>query len=135
MKFDTMTLPEETESAPDGSEARPLLRLGGGSAAHFTVPPRAVSGAIVHRTVEEIWYFTAGEGQLWRRQGDREESVEVAQGTCVTIPLGTSFQVRNTVDEPLKFICLTMPPWPGNGEAKRVEGPWAIKSGLEEDRQ
>jgi len=115
-----MRFPEESEPAPDGSTVRSLLRLGGGSVVHCTLPPRKVSDAVVHRTVEEIWYFTAGRGQLWRRQGDREESVEVAPGTCVTIPLGTSFQFKSTGDEPLTFICITMPPWPGNEEAKRV---------------
>ena len=131
MKFDTMHLPEESELAPDGSTVRPLLRLGGGSVAHCTLPPRKVSGAVAHTTVEEIWYFTGGRGQLWRRQGDSEESVEVAPGTCVTIPLGTSFQFRSTGNEPLTFICFTVPPWPGNEEAALVEGPWVRHSSLE----
>jgi len=129
-----MCLPEDSEPAPDGSDARPLLRLGGGSAVQCTLPPRKVSDAVLHKTVEEIWYFTVGEGQLWRRQGEREESVNVSPGTCVTIPLGTSFQFINTGDEPLTFICFTMPPWPGNEEAERVEGPWSKHSSLEADR-
>ena len=134
MKFDTMQLSEGSEPAPDGSDVRPLLGLGAGSVVHCTLQPRKVSSAVVHCTVEEIWYFTGGRGRLWRRQGDREESVEVAQGTCVTIPLGTSFQFKSTGDEPLTFICITMPPWPGNEEAERVEGPWGKHSSLEADR-
>ena len=26
--------------------------------------------------------------------------------------------------DPLQFLCITMPPWPGDSEATVVEGPW-----------
>ena len=50
--------------------------------------------AVAHRTVEEIWFFLAGRGQMWRRQDDHEEIVTVEPGVCLTIPLGTHFQFR-----------------------------------------
>ena len=124
VRFETKILPEEFELAPDGSEVRPLLGLRGGSLAHCTLPVNGVSLAVRHRTVEEIWYFIGGEGQVWRRQGDREETVDVVPGACLTIPLGTNFQFRNTGGEPLRFLIATMPPWPGDHEAVRVEGRW-----------
>jgi len=124
VRFETKILPEEFELAPDGSEVRPLLRLRGGSFAHCTLPVDSVSLAVRHRTVEEVWYFIGGEGQVWRRQGDNEETVNVVPGTCLTIPLGTNFQFRNTGSEPLRFVIATMPPWPGEGEAEMVEGRW-----------
>jgi len=33
--------------------------------------------AVVHRTIEEVWYFTSGHGHMWRRLGECEEVVEV----------------------------------------------------------
>jgi mannose-6-phosphate isomerase-like protein (cupin superfamily) len=41
----------------------------------------------------------------------------------LTIPIGTHFQFRSIGDEPLAAIGVTMPPWPGEGEAVVVTGP------------
>ena len=115
--------------APDGSEIRLLLALPGGSAVHCTLPSGGVSLAVTHRTVEEIWYFLSGQGQVWRKAGDDEETVEVVPGTCLTIPLGTHFQFRTTSAEPLCFLITTMPPWPGPDEAVRVADYWTVVGG------
>lgn len=45
-------------------------------------------------------------------------------GTAIDIPVGTAFQYRNTSDADLKFLCVAMPPWPGDSEATLVKGPW-----------
>lgn len=120
-----MRLPAAPDAvAPDGSEVRVLCRVGRASMAHFTLPPRAVSKAVAHRTVEEVWFFVSGRGRMWRRLGDREETVEVGPGVSVSIPLGTRFQFRCDGDEPLSAVGATMPPWPGEDEAYAVEGPW-----------
>ena len=79
-----------------------------------------MSVAVAHRSVEEIWFFLKG----WRKQGEREEIVGVDPGVCITIPVGTHFQFRCFEIEPLSAIGVTMPPWPGEEEAYRVEGPW-----------
>ena len=110
--------------APDGSEVRLLLGLAGGGMAHFSLAPGQVSKAVTHRTVEEIWYFLSGRGQMWRRQGQRESVVDVYSAVCITIPLGTHFQFRSCGDEPLAAVAVTMPPWPGDGEAIVVDGAW-----------
>ena len=110
--------------APDGSEVRILCSVGRGSMAHFALPPQAVSKAVAHRTVEEVWYFISGRGQMWRRSHDGEEIVDVEPGVSITIPLGTSFQFRSVSQEPLSAVGTTMPPWPGEGEAYAVEGIW-----------
>ncbi len=123
-EFKTKHLQDEFEFAPDGSEIRPLIELGGSSFAHCTLQPRRTSFAVSHRTIDEIWYFIGGEGEVWRRQGGREEVVEVGAGACLTIPQGTHFQFRNTGGEPLRFLIVTMPPWPGDQEAMPVEGHW-----------
>jgi mannose-6-phosphate isomerase-like protein (cupin superfamily) len=48
----------------------------------------------------------------------------VHPGICVTIPLHTHFQFRNTGTEPLCFIIATMPTWPGPQEATNVPNHW-----------
>lgn len=123
--FDTKHLPAAHDAiAPDGSDVRVLLGLRAGGMAHFELAPGQVSMPVAHRTVEEIWYFVSGRGEMWRRQGDREETVPVEPGVCLTIPLGTHFQFRSLGDQALAAVGVTMPPWPGEGEAYRVEGKW-----------
>jgi len=127
--FDTMRLPADRDVvAPDGSDVRILLRLPGGSMAHFELPPGRASGAVAHRTVDEIWYVLSGRGQMWRRQGDgardREQTVDLEPGACLSIPAGTHFQFRAAGDVRLAAVAVTMPPWPGEGEAYPVPGAW-----------
>lgn len=125
MKFDTQKLPAiPGATAPDGSDVRILLGLQGGGMAHFELQPGQMSKAVAHRTVEEVWFFLTGRGQMWRRQNGREEVVAVEPNVCLTIPLGTHFQFRTLGDEPLAGIAVTMPPWPGADEAYLVEGKW-----------
>jgi mannose-6-phosphate isomerase-like protein (cupin superfamily) len=123
--FETKHLPAKPDIvAPDGSDVRVLLGLKGGGMAHFELGPNQVSKAVTHRTVEEIWYFLSGRGELWRKQNGRTAIVEVYPGISLTIPLGAHFQFRSFGHEPLAAIGVTMPPWPGEGEAMVVEGTW-----------
>jgi mannose-6-phosphate isomerase-like protein (cupin superfamily) len=126
MTFETRNIPATSDAiAPDGSEVRLLGSLPRGSMAAFRLAPLAVSKAVIHRTVEEIWYFTAGYGRIWRKLGDREEITEVASGLSITIPTGTQFQFRCDGGEALEAVAVTMPPWPGADEAFVVPGKWA----------
>jgi mannose-6-phosphate isomerase-like protein (cupin superfamily) len=61
---------------------------------------------------------------MWRRSAEREEIVEVSADVCITIPLGTRFQCRSLGREPLAAVGVTIPRWPGDGEATVVDGPW-----------
>ena len=54
-----------TVTAPDGSDVRVLLATNRGSCAHFELAGGQTSIAVVHRTVEEIWFFLGGRGQMW----------------------------------------------------------------------
>ena len=90
----------------------------------FTLAPGAVSRAVAHRTVEEIWCIVAGRGRLWRKGGDAEEVTDLAPGLSLTIPAGTAFQFRNEGDEALQIVAVTMPPWPGEDEAIAAKGHW-----------
>jgi mannose-6-phosphate isomerase-like protein (cupin superfamily) len=110
--------------APDGSDVRPLLSLPGGSLAHFELAGDRTSIAVAHRSVEEIWFVIGGRGEMWRKGKEREEITALAAGLSLTIPLGTAFQFRSFGPEPLTIVAITMPPWPSEGEADRVEGKW-----------
>ncbi|MGB8435103.1 MAG: ester cyclase [Burkholderiales bacterium] len=114
----------QTAAALDGSDVRVLLGLKDGGMAHFELAPGRISRAVTHRTVEEIWVCVSGCGEMWRRQGEREAVVRVEPGVCLTIPLGTHFQFRALGREPLGIVAVTMPPWPGDGEATVVPGRW-----------
>ena len=128
--FDTKRLPDQPDAiAPDGSEVRILLSLERGSMAHFALAPGETSIAVAHRTIEEIWYFLGGRGEMWRKLGEQEETVTVDPGVCLTIPCGTQFQFRSLGSEPLAAIGITMPPWPGEGEAYPVAGKWEATAG------
>ena len=125
MNFKTKRLPTNRDAiAPDGSNVRILLTLAGGGMAHFELPAGETSKAVTHKTVEEIWYFISGRGKMWRKLNDQEEIVDVDQGVCLTIPLGSQFQFRSLGNESLVAIGVTMPPWPGEGEAIIVDGIW-----------
>ncbi len=123
--FTTRRLPATPDAvAPDGSDVRVLLRLADGSMAHFQLAPGQTSNAVAHHTLEEIWYFLSGRGEMWRKQGDQEEVVAVEPGVCLTIPAGTHFQFRSFGPEPLAAVGVTMPPWPGEGASYDVAGKW-----------
>jgi mannose-6-phosphate isomerase-like protein (cupin superfamily) len=124
--FATKTLGADADAiAPDGTRVRLLLSLGGGSMAHFELAAGAVSHAVAHRSVEELWYVLSGRGALWRRSSEGERIELLEPGMALTIPLGTAFQFRAEERAPLTFVAVTMPPWPGAGEAVPVTGPWS----------
>ena len=109
--FATMPLPlEPTVTAPDGSDVRVLLRLSGGSMAHFQLAEGRTSRAIAHRTVDELWYVLAGRAQMWRSKDAHEEIVMLEPGTSISIPVGTSFQFRSLGPGPFSAVGVTMPP-------------------------
>ena len=116
--------PEPQATAPDGSAIRFLLKGNRGELNHFTLPPHQTSTAVVHRTIEEIWYVLEGQGQVWRQEETREEILDLSPGVSFDIPTGTRFQFRNTGLEPLSVLIATMPSWPGDNEAIPVDGPW-----------
>jgi mannose-6-phosphate isomerase-like protein (cupin superfamily) len=125
MPWETKRLPARPDVvAPDGSDVRILLRLAGGSMAHFELGPGKTSLAVVHRTVEELWFFVAGRGEMWLADDDRDDVVDVEPGVSLTIPVGTRFQFRALGPEPLAAVGVTMPPWPDEDEAVTVDGRW-----------
>jgi mannose-6-phosphate isomerase-like protein (cupin superfamily) len=92
-----------------------------------TLRAQNISYAFKHKSVEEIWYFLGGEGQVWRKLGEREKEIDLRAGFSLTIPTGAHFQFRTAGTEPLCFIIATIPPWRGAEEAVRVEDHWPTK--------
>jgi mannose-6-phosphate isomerase-like protein (cupin superfamily) len=108
--------------APDGSEIRPLLSVPAASVVHCTLPAGAVTQAVRHRTVQELWYVLSGTGDLWRDAGP----VALRPGVATAIPLPGAFQFRAGASEPLVLFIATFPAWPGPQEAEAARGPWRL---------
>ena len=122
----TILLPRYPDAkSPAGADIRYLMDSEIGGMIHSTVPPLQINRATVHATVSEFWYVLEGHGEIWRDDGVSSDVTELMPGTSIDIPVGTSFQYRNVSKSELKFICVTIPQWPGELEAKFVDGKWA----------
>jgi mannose-6-phosphate isomerase-like protein (cupin superfamily) len=110
--------------SPAGAEIRYLIGGATGNMIHSTVPPGQVNRATIHASVSEFWHVLAGDGRIWRRDGTGEQIVALTPGVTIDIPVGTAFQYRCDGREPLQFLCISMPPWPGDEEATVIAGPW-----------
>jgi mannose-6-phosphate isomerase-like protein (cupin superfamily) len=108
----TCDLPENPHYTwPSGvSEIRLLPSLAEGELAHATASPESVSAAAVLTSIAEFFYVLEGQGELWRKQGDVEQVVELSPQHCYSIPAGVEFQYR-VGPEPLRFIVCSAPRW------------------------
>lgn len=115
-------------TAPDGSTVRLLLTDQHGatrcSVVEVSIAAGEISRPVRHRTVEEAWYVVEGSGEVWRCPPAATPAdvapAAVSPGDALTIPTGWVFQFRADPDQALRFICVTMPPWPGMDEAVAV---------------
>ncbi len=116
---------ERDYAAPDGSDIRLLPTFESGGLCHCTLHAGTVSKPVKHKTVSEIWYCISGKGVIWQKNNDGELVKEFTGGDSFTIPLGNSFQFKNTGQDPLYVIICTMPKWPTEKEeAIPSEGKW-----------
>ena len=120
----TILLEQPDGKSPAGADVRFIMDGETGDMIHSTVPPHQINKATVHATVSEFWYVLEGHGEIWRDNGSESDVTILVAGTSIDIPVGTAFQYRNVADADLKFICITMPPWPGESEATVVDGKW-----------
>ena len=121
----TRPFPETPDGrSPAGAEIRYMMEGATGNMIHSTVPPGQVNRATVHATVSEFWLLLSGREEIWRRDESGEEVAVLEPGVSIDIPVGTAFQYRCTGAEPLRFLCVAMPRWPGNAEATQLDGPW-----------
>ncbi|HVF78215.1 MAG TPA: cupin domain-containing protein [Solirubrobacteraceae bacterium] len=94
----------------DGSTIRELagrvsLPTANQSLAEATVPVGGATAEHYHVVSEELYFFTAGSGNL--RVGD--EYRDVHTGECVVIPPGAVHKLTNTGVEPIKLLCCCAP--------------------------
>ncbi|MBZ0307709.1 MAG: cupin domain-containing protein [Anaerolineae bacterium] len=121
----TTLLPDSPDAkSPAGADIRYLMDDAIGGMIHSTVPPHQINKATVHATLSEFWYVLEGHGEIWRDNGIESGVTTLVPGVAIDIPVGTAFQYRNVGDTDLKFICITMPRWPGSAEATYVQGKW-----------
>ena len=119
------TLPAKPDAkSPAGADIRFIMDGPTGNMIHSTVPPGQINRATIHKTVSEFWYVLEGEGEIWRKDGQEARVTALVAGVSIDIPVGTAFQYRNVGTTPLKFICISMPPWPGDDEASHLDGAW-----------
>lgn len=119
---ETILPPVPDAKSPAGADIRFVIDGPTGNMIHSTVPAGQINWASVHATVNEFWHLFSGTGETWRRDGVAERITELAPGVSIDIAVGTSFQHRGTGEAPLSFLCVTMPPWPGDHEATYVDG-------------
>lgn len=119
------TLPPAADAkSPAGADIRFIMDGATGNMIHSTVPPGQINKATVHETVNEFWFVLEGDGEIWRRDDDEEQITSRVPGVSIAIPVGTAFQYRNVGTSPLKFVCISMPPWRGDHKASHLECVW-----------
>ena len=96
----------------DGSEIRELAGIPSGNArnqslAQATVPPGGDTIEHYHRTTEEIYLFTRGNGRM--RLGEDEFTVRA--GDCVVIDPGVKHKLWAANEEELVLLCCCAPPY------------------------
>jgi len=94
----------------DGSEIRELLAhrnsaIRNQSLAEARLPPGGCTVPHYHVKTEEIYFITAGEGQM--RIG--AEVHPVRPGDAIAIPPGAVHQICNTGGETLRLLCCCAP--------------------------
>jgi mannose-6-phosphate isomerase-like protein (cupin superfamily) len=111
MSPDVLRLEErEAFITADGSEIRELAGVPSGNAvnqslAQATVPAGGDTIEHYHRTSEEIYYFTRGNGRM--RLGDDEFAIR--DGDCVVIEPGVRHKLW--ADAELVLLCCCAPPY------------------------
>jgi mannose-6-phosphate isomerase-like protein (cupin superfamily) len=96
----------------DGSTINELLhpkhdRVRGMSIAEATVAAGARTHPHRHRAGEEVYYTLSGEGVL--QLGGRQERMQ--PGSIHLIEPGVDHSVTALADAPLRFLCVTAPPY------------------------
>ena len=77
------------------------------SLAEATIPVGGATTEHYHRTTEELYLISAGQGRLLI---DGEERL-VEEGDCALIPPGARHKLFNVGEQPLRVVCACAPPY------------------------
>ena len=123
--WDTGELPAEpTQISPGGkTEIRMLPNLPSGEVTHAHLARQEISTPAYLDGHDEFFYVLAGRGEIWRKDDDVEEVVELRPQRCVSIPDGILFQYRS-LHEPLVFLVVVAPRWTKDHWHEAPAGRW-----------
>jgi len=111
--------------ADDGSWIKNMSSIGAVQTVLCILGPQNAIQASRHKTVSQIWYVTNGQGQAWLSDsGGHESLIDLKPGVSFAVPLGYSFQFRNTGNVDLNIFIVNTTPWTGDGELIPVENHW-----------
>ena len=129
--WQTEDLPEAPDYVSPGgtSEIRLLPSFPSGELAHAKAPPECVAKPAILTGITEVFYVVGGSGELWRRQGESEETIELVVGRSPTIPPGVDFQYR-THSDPLELIVFSAPRWEREAWSEGEPREWPEDSAL-----
>jgi hypothetical protein len=84
---------------------------------------------VYHKTVEELWYFLSGEGEVWRKHTDKGRG-RSCESWCKRglFPLVQHFNSETPVGAAV-FRNSDHAPTPGEDEAVPTDGKWKVTSG------
>jgi len=127
---ETIAMPTERLSdivpyrTKDGSEIREIVHptVHGStrsSLAEAIVQPGDTTALHRHRVTEEIYYVTAGQGEM--TLGERR--FEVRTGDAVLIPPGTAHCIRASGTHPLHILCVCAPAYSHEDTELLTAGP------------
>ena len=113
----------EAFTTKDGSEIRELLAhrnssIRNQSLAEARVPARGSTLEHYHALTEEIYFITAGRGQM----RIETETRDVRVGDAIAIPPGKKHKIWNTGTEPLCILCCCAPAYE-HGDTVISENP------------
>jgi len=103
-------------TAPDGSSLHLLARTKHASLCHGELKANTVSTAVMHKTVEELWYVLSGEGSFYCEALNAGAPFDIGDGTSFALPPRSVFQFKCTSEHSLRFVITTLPAWPGDHE-------------------
>ena len=107
----------------------PIGSLQQGGLANWRLEAGTCSMAVRHQAVSQLWYVISGHGELWRANGDGDQSVTLLwPGVGFDIPAGTDFQVRASGQEALRVVLLSMPRHTQAAGPEHTTGPWEAGS-------
>ncbi len=116
---------EPSFRADDGSMIKSMPSMGGVQSVLCTLGSGEAIQACRHKTVSQVWYVVKGTGEAWLKDTKNVESVfDLTPGTSFTVPLGYSFQFRNTGKSDLDIFIVNTTPWSGDGELIPIANHW-----------